>query len=215
MPPAYNTFPNPNGATGPPAGMGTLQYFLLPFLEQQPLYNQVTDTSDNIMTVPLKVFMGPADPTMPGDGIVPMMTGLYGGCSYSSNYVVFGNNPGGSARLQSSFPDGTSNTIVFGQTYTSCGMMTQGWSMGMCGCPPTWPYYYSPDYFLSLPLPQAAPSLDNCDPMRLQTPYAGGILVSLADGSVRTVSTSVSQYSWNLALNPADGKVFDATWPAP
>jgi hypothetical protein len=46
----------------------------------------------------------------------------------------------------------------------------------------------------------------------LQTPYAGGILVSLGDGSVRSVSSGVSQYSWNLALNPADGKVFDATW---
>jgi prepilin-type N-terminal cleavage/methylation domain-containing protein len=212
MPPAYNNFPNPNGATGPPAGMGTLQYFLLPYLEQQPLFNQVTDSSDNIMNVSLKVFMGPADPTMPSDGIVTMMGGPYGGCSYSCNYVVFGNNPGGGARIPSSFPDGTSNTIVLGQRYTSCGPTTIGWSMGMCGDPPTWPYYYTSANYLALPLPQFAPSLSDCDPTRLQTPYAGGILVSLGDGSVRSVNSGVSQYSWNLALNPADGKVFDATW---
>jgi prepilin-type N-terminal cleavage/methylation domain-containing protein len=215
LPPVYNTFPNPGGGSGPPAGTGTLQYFLLPFLEQQPLFNSVTDTSDNIMNVALKVFMGPADPTMPGDGIVTMMGGPYGGCSYASNMVVFGNNPGGGTRIQSSFPDGTSNTIAFSQTYTSCAGMTQGWSMGMCGCPPAWPYYYTSANYLALPLPQFAPSLDACDCMRLQTPYAGGILVSLADGSVRSVAPSVSQFSWNLALNPADGKVFDATWASP
>ena len=33
-----------------------------------------------------------------------------------------------------------------------------------------------------------------------------------ADGSVRTVGSGVSQYNWNLALNPADGQVFDSSW---
>jgi prepilin-type N-terminal cleavage/methylation domain-containing protein len=215
MPPAYNNFPNPNGASGPPAGMGTLQYFLLPFLEQQALYNSVTDSSDNIMSAPLKVFMSPADPTMPSDGIVTMMGMPCGACSYSCNYLAFGNNPGGGARLPGSFPDGTSNTIAFGQRFTSCGMVTIGWSMGMCGDPPTWPYYYSQANYLALPLPQVAPPLDACDPLRLQSPYSGGILVSLADGSVRSVSTGVSQISWNLALNPGDGKAFDSTWNEP
>jgi hypothetical protein len=32
------------------------------------------------------------------------------------------------------------------------------------------------------------------------------------DGSVRTVGAGVSQYNWNLALNPADGQVFDSSW---
>ena len=70
LPPAYGNFPNPAGAAGPPAGLGTLQYFLLPFLEQDNLYRQTAVTSDNIMGTPLKIFMGPADPTMPADGQV-------------------------------------------------------------------------------------------------------------------------------------------------
>jgi prepilin-type N-terminal cleavage/methylation domain-containing protein len=212
MPPAYNNFPGRDGASGPPAGMGTLQYYLLPFLEQQNLYMQVTDMSDNAMNSVLKVFMSPADPSMPGDGIVIMLDCPYGGCSYACNYVVFGNNPGGGTRLQSSFPDGTSNTIVFGQRYTICGDMSVGWAMGMCGNPPTWPYYYTSSDFLSLPLPQMAPSLNACDPMMLQSPYSSGMLVSLADGSVRSVTPGITTYSWNLALNPADGKVFDSSW---
>ncbi|HEV3142972.1 MAG TPA: DUF1559 domain-containing protein [Gemmataceae bacterium] len=189
LPPVYNTFPNPSGSFGPPAGMGTLQYFLLPFLEQDGLYNSITDTSDNLMT-PLKVYMGPADPTMPPDGMVTMM----------------------GMPSAATFPDGTSNTIVFAPRYTDCGGMQTGWSMGMCGNPPTWPYDYTPANFLSLPLPQLAPNLNVCDPVRLPSPYSAGTLVGLGDGSVRLLSSSVSQYSWILALNPGDGLVFDASW---
>ena len=95
LPPAYNNFPSPAGGMGPPAGLGTLQYFMLPWLEQTNLYNSVTVTSDNAANSPLKVFMSPADPTMPANGIVSMMGGNYGGCSYVSNFIVFENNPGG------------------------------------------------------------------------------------------------------------------------
>jgi prepilin-type N-terminal cleavage/methylation domain-containing protein len=215
LPPAYNNFPNPNGATGPPAGLGTLQYFLLPFLEQGNLYNQATVTSDNIMNTPLKVYMSPSDPTMPADGIVNsmMMGGSYGGCSYSSNYLVFGNTPGGQAKIPASFPDGTSNTMLFGPVYTDCNGTQYMWNMGSCGNPPTWPYSYNPSTnYLSLPLPQFRPPPGQCDVTLMQTPYSGVILVGLGDGSVRPVSSGVSALSWNLAVNPADGRVFDSTW---
>jgi prepilin-type N-terminal cleavage/methylation domain-containing protein len=123
LPPAYGNYPNPSGAVGPPAGTGTLQYFLLPFLEQDNLYGQATITSDNIMNTPLKVYMSPSDPTIPSNGIYNsvMMNGPYGGCSYTSNFQVFGSNPGGQAKIPASFPDGTSNTLLFGPIYTRCG----------------------------------------------------------------------------------------------
>jgi prepilin-type N-terminal cleavage/methylation domain-containing protein len=215
LPPAYGDFPTPGGGAGPPAGTGTLQYFLCPFLEQSNVYNQAAVTSDNIMNVALPVFLGAADPSMPADGMISMMGGMgsMGGSSYASNYLVFGGIPGGLARIPQTFADGTSNTILFGTNYTQCGMAQYMWNMGNNGSPPAWPYYYnSSANYLSLPLPQMAPIVAACDPMRLQSPYLGVFLAGMADGSVQPVSSGVSAYSWNLALNPADGQVFDTTW---
>jgi prepilin-type N-terminal cleavage/methylation domain-containing protein len=212
LPPVYGNFPNPNGAVGPPAGMGTLQYFLLPFLEQEGLYTSVTVSSDFAMNSPLKVFMSPSDPTMPPDGIVTMMGGPYGACSYASNSLVFTSKPGGYARIPATIPDGTANTIVFGERYTNCSGMAVGWQMGMCGCPPTWPFDYQSVTYPSLPLPQFAPLPAECDCTLLQSPYRAGMMVGLGDGSVKLMSSTVSAYSWNRALNPADEEVFDNTW---
>jgi prepilin-type N-terminal cleavage/methylation domain-containing protein len=218
LPPAYGNFPTPAGAVGPPAGTGTLQYFLCPFLEQQGVYNMATVTSDNIMNVALPVFMSASDPTMPADGMITMMGGMgnMGGSSYAANYLVFGSTPGGQATIPKTFPDGTSSTLLFGTNYTQCGMAQYMWNMGNNGSPPSWPYYYDPNVsYLSLPLPQMAPLPVDCDPMRLQSPYFSVFLAAMADGSVQPVSSGVSAYSWNLAVNPADGKVFDSTWVGP
>jgi prepilin-type N-terminal cleavage/methylation domain-containing protein len=214
LPPAYGNFPTPAGAVGPPAGTGTLHYFLCPFLEQQNVYNQATVTSDNILNISIPGFMSPSDPTMPPDGMISMMgMGSMGASSYASNYLVFGAAPGGQARIPQTFPDGASNTLVFGTNYTQCGMTQYMWNMGNNGSPPTWPYYYNPAVnYLALPPPQMAPNSTACDPMRLQSPYLGVFLAGMADGSVRPVSSAVSLYSWNLAVNPADGQTFDSTW---
>jgi prepilin-type N-terminal cleavage/methylation domain-containing protein len=212
LPCVYGNFPNPAGGVGPPAGMGTLQYYLLPYLEQDAIYNSITVSSDNAVGTPLKVFMSPGDPTMPQDGIVNMQGGLYGGCSYASNELVFGTQNGGLARIPETIPDGTSNTIAFMTRFTNCNMTAVGWQMGCCGNPPTWPYSYLNVSFPNLPLPQIAPSEAACDPTLVQSFYTGVIQVGLMDGSARNLSTGLSQYSWNLALNPRDGQALDASW---
>ena len=60
--------------------------------------------------------------------------------------------------------------------------------------------------------PQVAPSVANCDPMRLQSFGSGGIQVLLMDGSVRTVSPSASPTTWVRAIVPNDGFVLGNDW---
>jgi prepilin-type N-terminal cleavage/methylation domain-containing protein len=65
---------------------------------------------------------------------------------------------------------------------------------------------------LTRPVPfQVAPGKD-CDPTLLQTPHRSGILVALGDGSVRSVSPSVSQYTFWAAVTPAGGEVLPPDW---
>jgi hypothetical protein len=63
--------------------------------------------------------------------------------------------------------------------------------------------------------PQAAPTLGptgTCDPTTASAAHAGGVLVGLGDGSVRTVSAVVSLSTWNAALTPAGGEVLASDW---
>ena len=56
-----------------------------------------------------------------------------GAGSYAANFVVFGDlsgslpNPQGYARMPTSFPKGTSNTIVVAERYATCGTNTNAW----------------------------------------------------------------------------------------
>src|SRR5262245_11484744 len=59
---------------------------------------------------------------------------------------------------------------------------------------------------------QPTPFLGNCDPTRASTAHAGGILVGLADGSVRTLSPSLSGKTWWAAVTPSEGDVLGSDW---
>jgi hypothetical protein len=56
------------------------------------------------------------------------------------------------------------------------------------------------------------PFLGHCDPTRASTAHPGGILVGLADGSVRTLATSMSGDTWWAAVTPRGGEVLGSDW---
>jgi prepilin-type N-terminal cleavage/methylation domain-containing protein len=68
---------------------------------------------------------------------------------------------------------------------------------------------------LSWKLPQAVPSLGpggTCDPTTANGGHTSGVMVGMADGSVRLVSTAVSMRTWNAVLTPAGGETIGGDW---
>jgi prepilin-type N-terminal cleavage/methylation domain-containing protein len=56
------------------------------------------------------------------------------------------------------------------------------------------------------------PGAGECDTSMPQTPHSGGMLVVLADGSVRTIRPSVSEETFWAAVTPAGGEVIGSDW---
>ena len=106
-----------------PAPFGTQQFFLLPYIEQGPVYSKTVDHSYTSADV-IKVYQAPNDANLPSDGLT---WGNRGATSYSANWHAFGGGWGqdwqkaGIARIGASFPDGTSNTIGYLERPAICG----------------------------------------------------------------------------------------------
>ena len=59
---------------------------------------------------------------------------------------------------------------------------------------------------------QPTPFLGNCDPTRTSTAHPGGMVVGLADASVRTLSPGISGDTWWAAVTPVGGEVLGSDW---
>jgi hypothetical protein len=59
---------------------------------------------------------------------------------------------------------------------------------------------------------QPKPTVNNCDPLRLQSFSLGGIMVGMGDGSVRGVNPAISPATWGRAIDPNDGLPLGNDW---
>ena len=59
---------------------------------------------------------------------------------------------------------------------------------------------------------QIQPPAGKCDPVILASPHSGGMLVGLGDGSVKTVSPSISVATWLNACIPDSGVALGSDW---
>lgn len=244
LPPSIGSFPTPNQGRCPAGGsaFGGLLYFVLPFIEQNNLY-QLSSCGGSGYDVEIggggaveyravKTYVCPSDPTSnSGNGI----NGGWSVGSYCYNGQVFQSDSKGYANYPATFQDGTSNTILFSEQYGGAnpafpsGFPSLWWwdynsfqapqgSDGDCGS-----IGYSGPAYLPLFLPPVSYCMNNyvsttwgASPSacmcRAVSPHTGGINTGLADGSVRMVSSGISGNTWYSACTPYGGEVLGPDW---
>jgi prepilin-type processing-associated H-X9-DG protein len=228
----------------------TILVWALPFIEQANLYNAVQrdgavtpDTAKKIV----KIYQCPSDASSPG-GVTPNGAAAnvlgYAVGDYPANYLVFGDPAktggfAGTARIPATFLDGTSNTIMFSESYGTCG--PKGGSLwadidlsngkaysylpAMCvsaangvAAPKATPGQLFPQAgvatcnFAANQAYQVLPKAQTCSPDSVQSPHPGGINVAMGDGSVRFVASTISVATWNMACDPRDGNPLGNDW---
>lgn len=221
------------GAMGP-----TAFFWLLPFLEQGPLFDAANRDVNTpvggkpIYGTPVAAFLCPSDPAG-GDGMSPTANdgaGPWAASNYAANYLAFGNPSSGRvdgrATLTASFPDGTSNAILFAERYRAC--TRSGAIDGPTTFSPLWAdsnRFWRPAFCINrVDQTPAGPGyepcamfqvrpryLTECDPDRTQTPHAA-LPAALADGSVKAVSPGISAATWAQACDPRDGTALASDW---
>ncbi len=140
------------------------------------------------------------------------------------------------SRIPLSFPDGLSSTILFAERYGICESIANPlpgqaclWDWWLPGSinPPGPPlfgglgHHYFPYFGLptdngspiwAVSIFQVRPAAGNCDASRCSTGHNGGMQVTLADGSVRSLAASMSGDTWWAAVTPAGGEVLGSDW---
>jgi prepilin-type N-terminal cleavage/methylation domain-containing protein len=191
------------------------------------------DYNGNSPVVP-KVFLCPSDATLSQATAISGSTVQSFG-EYAVNGQVFGTvtttvSGGvptctaftwtGAKAFASGFPDGLSNTILWLEKVAVCNSAAYGaggtrWAArGQGAWMPTVGYTEGSVSHLS-PNLKPQPNIQNptqCDFFQPSSSHIGGILVTLADGSVRFITSSVSQLTFNIALVPNDGLVLGSDW---
>ena len=190
--------------------------------------------NNDVYSQPVPTFVCPSDPSVGPDGVVRVNGISWGASSYAANSQVHAGGPGnpqGKTCLLA-ITDGTSNTILYAEKYalcTSTSLALDGGNLwAYCATavfdlpPPMEPPYkrYHPSFgggpytsgSGSKFQVQPSPFLGNCDPRRASTAHASGMLVCLADSSVRTLAPSLSGDTWWAAVTPSGEDVLGADW---
>jgi prepilin-type N-terminal cleavage/methylation domain-containing protein len=145
LPPLRGRFPQPAGVSN------TLQFWLLPYIEQDNLFKSAANgagsyapdafpAGDEAATHAVKTYICPADPSIGPSGANTIGQPTIGSAgkpaaatSYAANGLVYGavnsttglaDQNGGEAyaRIPATFQDGTSNTILFTEKYGYCAV---------------------------------------------------------------------------------------------
>jgi prepilin-type N-terminal cleavage/methylation domain-containing protein len=211
--------------------LGSTFYSLLPYLEQTALYNDPLKcfaTSLPVLQMASRrggAFVIPAtDPFYAGWSYDSAGLGAAGRSDYASNDRVFKTTydlaDWGNPHKMRDITDGTSNTIVFGEK----ALAQKGWQGGGLYWDEPWVLggtggsgrcgheLYSDAVLNSFPTRASDTTIpaiinDGCGGGNWGSPDPSGAQVGLADGSVRTLSYSMSTTVLEYMIYPKDGNV--------
>lgn len=215
-----------------PAQYSSVFYFLLPYMEEEAKYMQFTEGTTQNVQFSAKA-AGPLAMQCPSESSDPDRDGLLqtgsgtqvlGVTTYGANIQALGHACSGTVvpnphrKISSSFTDGTSKTILFGERYATCPQYSDGRTAWLGTYQVR---QYDPVFGVPLNVaittqfdpPQESPSLslstsdpNSCDSLRMQSAHRGVMNVGLADGSVHGMSTSISKLTWSNLMKPRDGE---------
>jgi prepilin-type N-terminal cleavage/methylation domain-containing protein len=188
------------------------------------------DYNGNSPYVP-KVYVCPSDATLSKAPAVSGST-LQSFSCYAANGQVFGTvtttvangvptcstfSWSGAKTLAAGIPDGLSNTIFWTEKLALCTKSVNGgtrWpARGQGAWMPLVGLAESAAHLSPNLKPQiAVTSPANCDWFQPSSSHTGGLQVGLGDGSVRSITSGVSQLTFNIAMVPNDGLVLGSDW---
>jgi len=251
MPPQYGYY----GANN--SSFGTVLFHILPYIDQQPLYQQTFNAvavsctwpsggvtfskaagtfdlrTSGIEGTPLALYICPVDSSAQHVNA----TWSWVGSSYAGNFRVFGALAGktyaamsdgvtspniaqwqGRASLRSSFPDGSSNTLLYAEKIAQCNSAAGNADGGNMWTRWDWLDYWQPTFaafatgpgsvFQGNPFPYTRGG--NCNARLAQTPHIGLMNVCYADGTVRTLDSSINGLVWWGLCTPDGGEAVSA-----
>jgi len=237
VPPAWA--PDSGGGTfssnaNPKMPLGTIHFYLLPFIEQENVYKLAGNDArnNNAHTTIIKGFICPSDGSLNGN----LSRYGYASTDYCANLAVF--DPHGTGTITSSMKDGTSVTVIFAERYKKVtpswgGETDSSWALHPAFVGHGWdtpvfgwremgvgydPGFTRPNGTLTAPPPtnavpfQIAPSDASADWYVTQSGHTGANQVGMGDGSVRTVSSGISAVTWWSACSPKDALPLGSDW---
>jgi hypothetical protein len=216
---------------------GSILVTLLPFIEQQALYTAAISNPANswdtvvpggttaVRQTMVKAYQCPSDPTI-SNGWAANAVNSWMAASYGPNLQVFGKVRGGGKTDAPQYgigniPDGTSNTVAFAEVFAACGSGYSAWAWpGIDWGASQMPVVANSRSYTTTgggagawdAPPQSGATQATCVKSQAQSPHSGVCLVGLCDGSVRTVSTSITWQTWHNALQADDGQPLGSNW---
>jgi prepilin-type N-terminal cleavage/methylation domain-containing protein len=226
--------------TGTPAFQygGWWHFSLLPHIEQASIYQAgvsyctsngngssqnaaiSSSSTGTLQCVSVVTYRCPSDSTYSSAGAITNTS--WAGTSYSPNAALFGATSGNGSRYSQytigNIPDGTSNTIAAAEQMAGCynggtlyaRLWTVTWDdqtwnpeVGYTGGDGTW--NQPPQFNITY-------GQKNCDRARSHALHGSTVNTLLMDGSVRGLSSGITQVTWQNALTPADGNTLGSDW---